>query len=61
MITIISGADNISKHFGLSKKEVYRYLNMDGFPVLPRGKGQTYRVIAEEVERWLRTRKAGVQ
>lgn len=59
MLTILTGVEQISKYFGLSRKETTRYLNMSGFPVLPRGKNQTYRVIAEEVETWLRTRKAG--
>jgi len=59
MITILNGVQEISNYFGLTKKETTRYLNTPGCPVLPRGKNQTYRVIAEEVEHWLRTRKAG--
>lgn len=59
-MVILTGVKEISEHFGLTKKEVTRYLNMSGFPVLPRGKNQTYRVIADEVEKWLRTRKAGM-
>ena len=56
---ILTGVAEISEHFGLPKKEVTRLLNTSGFPVLPRGKNQTYRVIADEVETWLRGRKAG--
>ena len=56
---VLNGVKEISEYFGIPKKTVASYLNMSGFPVLPRGKNQTYRVIAEEVERWLRTRKAG--
>ena len=59
-MVILTGVKEISDYFGLNKKEVTRYLNTPGFPVLPRGKNMTYRVIADEVERWLRTRKAGM-
>lgn len=58
-MVILTGVKEISEYFGLTKKETTRYLNIAGFPVLPRGKNETYRVIADEVEHWLRTRKAG--
>ena len=56
---ILTGVKEISEHFGLPKKQVTRLLNTKGFPVLPRGKNETYRVIADEAETWLRGRKAG--
>lgn len=58
-MVVLTGVKEISDYFGIPKKQVTRLLNTNGFPVLPRGKNETYRVIADEVERWLRTRKAG--
>lgn len=53
----IIGLKDIMGLYGFSRKEATRLLNMRGCPVLPRESGMPYRVIQEEFERWLRTRK----
>ena len=59
MMEVLNGVKEISEHFGLTRKTTTKYLNTKGFPLLPREKGGTYRVIASEMETWLRTRKVG--
>ena len=54
---IILGLGDIMGLYGFSRKEATRLLNTKGCPVLPRESGQPYRVVQEEFERWLRTRK----
>ncbi len=54
---VILGMGDIIKLYGFTRKEATRLLNTHGCPVLPRESGQPYRVIQEEFERWLRTRK----
>ena len=55
-INIISITD-VMKLYGFSRKEATRLLNTKGCPVLPRDSGQPYRIVQEEFEIWLRTRK----
>lgn len=55
-ITII-GINDVMQLYGFSRKEATRLLNMKGCPVLPRGSGQPYRIVKEEFEQWLRTRR----
>ena len=55
-ITII-GMRDIMDLYGFSRKEATRLLNIKGCPVLPRGSGQPYRIVKEEFEAWLRTRR----
>lgn len=54
---IILGMGEIMDLYGFSRKEATRLLNTRGCPVLPRESGQPYRVVQEEFETWLRTRK----
>lgn len=54
---VILGMNEILKLYGLSRKEATKLLNTKGCPVLPRESGEPYRVIQEEWEKWLRTRK----
>ena len=61
MIKVLTGVQEISNYFGLSRKVTTKYLNMSGFPLLPRTKNETYRVIASEAELWFKTRKSGGQ
>lgn len=53
----IIGLRDIMGLYGFSRKEATRLLNTRGCPVLPRESGMPYRVIQEEFELWLRTRK----
>lgn len=53
----IIGMGDILELYGLSRKEATRLLNIRGCPVLPREEGQPYRVVKEEFEQWLRTRR----
>lgn len=55
-IEIISIID-VMKLYGFSRREATRLLNTRGCPVLPRESGQPYRIVKEEFEIWLRTRK----
>lgn len=49
---------DITRLYGLPSDEVYRLLNIKGCPVLPRDPKRPYRVIKDEFEKWLRTRRA---
>lgn len=54
----VIGIRDIIELYGFSRKEATRLLNTRGCPVLPRESGQPYRVIKDEFERWLRSRRA---
>lgn len=43
--------------YGFSRKEATRLLNTRGCPVLPRDSGMPYRIIQDEFEQWLRSRR----
>ncbi len=45
------------KKYGLSREYLTRLCNTKGAPVLPRVKGAPYRIIAEEFEEWLKSRR----
>ena len=53
----IIGMTEVIELYGFSRKEATRLLNTKGCPVLPRQSGQPYRIVKEEFENWLRTRK----
>jgi len=53
----IIGIKEVTALYGFSRKEATRLLNTKGCPVLPRESGQPYRIVKEEFEHWLRTRK----
>ena len=55
---IILGLKDVMDMYGFSRKEATRLLNTKGCPVLPRESGQPYRVVQEEFEHWLRSRRA---
>ena len=55
-ITII-GMKEVMDLYGLSRKQATRLLNTKGCPVLPRRDGDNYRIVQEEFEYWLRTRR----
>lgn len=51
----IMNAEQIHREYGLPRDYVFQLLNTKGCPVLPRSKPrETYRVIQEEFEVWLR-------
>lgn len=54
---VILGMDDVMRLYGFSRKEATRLLNTRGCPVLPRESGQPYRIIQEEFEQWLRSRR----
>jgi len=43
--------------YDLSRKEITRLLRTKGCPVLPRVEGAPYKVVKDEFEQWLRTRR----
>lgn len=49
--------NDILELYGFSRKEATKMLNTKGCPVLPRVDGAPYRVIKDEFETWLRTRR----
>ena len=53
----IIGIVDVMELYGFSRKEATRLLNTKGCPVLPRETGQPYRIVKEEFEQWLRTRR----
>lgn len=55
-IQIISLSE-IMKLYGLSRKKVTRLVRTKGCPVLPRVEGAPYKVVKDEFEQWLRTRR----
>lgn len=55
---IVLRMDEIMRLYGFTRKEATKLLNTKGCPVLPRVHGAPYRVIQDEFEQWLRSRKA---
>lgn len=53
----IIGIKEVMMLYGFSRKEATRLLNTKGCPVLPRESGMPYRIVKEEFEQWLRTRR----
>ena len=53
----IIGMNEILELYGFSRKEAARLLNTKGCPVLPRRSGQPYRIVKDEFELWLRSRR----
>jgi hypothetical protein len=45
--------DEVRAQFGLTYWEARKLLNMKGCPILPRKKGQTYKVNKDRFEEWL--------
>lgn len=43
--------------YGFSRKEATKLINTRGCPVLPRESGAPYRIIKDEFEAWLRSRR----
>ena len=43
--------------YGFSRKEATKLINTRGCPVLPRESGAPYRIIKDEFETWLRSRR----
>lgn len=54
----VIGIKDVIELYGFSRKEATRLLNTRGCPVLPRESGMPYRIIKDEFENWLRTRRA---
>lgn len=55
-IEIITVPD-IMELYGFKRDEVYKLLKVKGCPVLPRSETAPYRLIKDEFERWLRSRR----
>ena len=53
----IIGIKEVMWLYGFSRKEATRLLNTKGCPVLPRESGMPYRIVKEEFETWLRSRR----
>lgn len=53
----IIGLRDVMDLYGFSRKQATRLLNTKGCPVLPRRDGDNYRLIQDEFEQWLRSRK----
>lgn len=53
----IIGMNEILALYGFSRKEATRLLNTRGCPVLPRESGMPYRIVRDEFENWLRSRR----
>lgn len=54
----VIGIRDVIELYGFSRKEATRLLNTRGCPVLPRESGMPYRIIKDEFETWLRSRRA---
>ena len=55
---VIIGMNEIRELYGFSRQQATRLLNTKGCPLLPRGEGEPYRVVKDEFEQWLRSRRA---
>ena len=55
---VILSLKEIMDIYGLARKEATRLVRTKGCPLLPRVEGAPYRVIKDEFEQWLRTRRA---
>lgn len=53
----IIGIKDIIDLYGFSPKETYKLVNTKGCPVLPRDPGAPYKLIKDEWENWLRSRR----
>ena len=53
---MIVSIEDIMKTYGFGRKYATKLLNTKGCPILPRVKGQRYRVPKEEFETWLRSK-----
>ena len=53
----IIGVKEIKKLYGFNTDETYKLLSRKGCPVLPREVGAPYRIIKDEFEAWLRSRR----
>lgn len=49
--------EDIMNLYGFARKEATRLVNTKGCPVLPRRDGAPYRIIKDEFEKWLRSRR----
>ena len=49
--------NDIMRLYGFARKEATRLVRMKGCPVLPRVEGAPYKVVKDEFEQWLRTRR----
>lgn len=56
-IKIITMKD-VMELYGLARKEATKLLKTRGCPLLPRVDGGPYRVVKDEFEAWLRSRKS---
>nr|DAH12849.1 MAG TPA: Pyocin activator protein PrtN [Caudoviricetes sp.] len=56
---VIIGMNEIIELYNITRKQATRLLNMKGCPILPRNAGEPYRVIKDEFEAWLRSRRNG--
>lgn len=54
---VIIGIKDIMSLYGFNKAEAYKLVSTKGCPVLPREQGAPYRIIKDEFETWLRSRK----
>lgn len=54
---VIIGIKDIIELYGLNETEVYKLVQTKGCPVLPRKRGGPYRIIKDEFETWLRSRR----
>ena len=54
---VILSLKEIMDIYDLARKEATRLVRTKGCPVLPRVEGAPYRVIKDEFEQWLRTRR----
>lgn len=50
----IIGLKEVAKKLQISYKEATRIVNMEGCPVLPRSKWQTFRIPEEAFDEWVK-------
>lgn len=50
----IIGLKEVAEKLQISYKEATRIVNLDGCPVLPRSKGQTFRIPEEAFDAWVK-------
>lgn len=53
----IIGLEDIMMLYGFARKEATKLVNTKGCPVLPRVDGAPYRLIKDEFEKWMRSRR----
>lgn len=54
---VVIGIKDIMSLYGFNSKETYKLVNTKGCPVLPREPGAPYKLIKDEFEAWLRSRR----